>query len=132
MNASGHLRPLILCVDDKVSESQLDLFARVLEVSGYAVLTASGAFEALEMFRRNQVDLVLTEHILVAHAGRTLAANMKRLKPAVPVAIYSADLVESPEDMRFADAFITKLVSIEELLSSIQKLLQKVPVAMGA
>src|SRR5262249_38169724 len=132
MNASGHLRPLILCVDDKVSESQLDLFARVLEVSGYAVLTASGAFEALEMFRRNQVDLVLTEHILVAHAGRTLAANIKRLKPAVPVAIYSADLVESPEDMRFADAFITKLVSIEELLSSIQKLLQKVPVAMGA
>ena len=132
MNASGHLRPLILCVDDKVSESQLDLFAQVLEVSGYAALTATSGFEALEIFRRNQVDLVLTEHIRVAHAGRTLAATMRTLKPAVPVAIYSADLLESPEDMRFADAFITKLVSIEELLSTILKLLQKVLVGMEA
>ena len=131
MNASAHLRPWILCVDDKVSDSQLDLFARVLEVSGYVALTAASAFEALEIFRRNQVDLVLTEHIRVAHAGRTLAATMRTLKPAVPVAIYSADLVESPEDMRFADAFITKLVSIEELLSTILKLLQKAPIAMA-
>ena len=131
MNASAHLRPLILCVDDKVSESQLDLFARVLEVSGYAALTATSGFEALEIFRRNQVDLVLTEHIRVAHAGRTLAATMRTLKPAVPVAIYSADFAESPEDMRFADIFITKLVSIEELLSTILKLLQKAPVAMA-
>src|SRR5215470_20349626 len=113
MNASAHLRPLILCVDDKVSESQLDLFARVLEVSGYAVLTAASAFEALEIFAKNQVDLVLSEHIRLAHAGQTLAAIMKSLKPAVPVAIYSADFAESPEDMRFADTFITKLVSIE-------------------
>src|SRR5215468_7945513 len=132
MNAYAHLRPLILCVDDKVSESQLDLFARVLEVSGYAALTATSGFEALEIFRRNQVDLVLTEHIRVAHAGRTLAATMRTLKPAVPVAIYSADFAESPEDMRFADAFMTKLVPIEELLSTIQKLLHKAPVAMGA
>src|SRR5215469_13296976 len=127
MNASGHLRPLILCVDDKVSESQLDLFARVLEVSGYAVLTAASAFKALEIFHRNQVDLVLAEHILVAGAGRTLAAIMKKLKPAVPVAMYSADFAESPEDMRFADVFITKLVSIEELLATIQALLLKAP-----
>ena len=132
MNAYAHLRPLILCVDDKVSESQLDLFARVLEVSGYAALTATSGFEALEIFRRNQVDLVLTEHIRVAHAGRTLAATMRTLKPAVPVAIYSADFAESPEDMRFADAFMTKLVPIEELLSTIQKLLQKAPVGMEA
>jgi len=131
MNASAHLRPLILCVDDKVSESQLDLFRRVLEIQGYEVLTATGAFAALEIFRKNQVDLVLTEHILVM-SGRTLAATMKRLKPDVPVAIYSADLAESPEDMRFADAFITKLVSIEELFSIIQKLLVKAPATMPA
>jgi len=131
MNASAHLRPLILCVDDKVSESQLDLFRRVLEIRGYEVLTATGAFAALEIFRKNQVDLVLTEHILVM-SGRTLAATMKRLKPDVPVAIYSADLAESPEDMRFADMFITKLVSIEELFSIIQKLLVKAPATMPA
>src|SRR5215510_6519127 len=131
MNASAHLRPLILCVDDKVSESQLDLFRRVLEIPGYEVLTATGAFAALEIFRKNQVDLVLTEHILVM-SGRTLAATMKRLKPDVPVAIYSADLAESPEDMRFADAFITKLISNEELFSIIQKLLVKAPATMPA
>jgi hypothetical protein len=38
------------------------------------------------------------------------------LKPEVPVAIFSADLSEWAEDMRFAEVFIMKLVSIDELL----------------
>ena len=57
--------------------------------------------------------------------GPSLAENMKSLKPGVPVAIYSADLSESPEDMRFADIFITKLVSIDELLCTIERLLTR-------
>ncbi|HEY6253227.1 MAG TPA: hypothetical protein VI685_25000, partial [Candidatus Angelobacter sp.] len=84
-----------------------------------------------QIFRKNRLDMVLTEHILVA-SGRTLAAVMKKLKPEVPVAIYSANLAESPEDTRFADTFIAKLVPVDELLSTIRKLLWKGPAAMSA
>jgi CheY-like chemotaxis protein len=128
----GHSRAVILCVDDKETETQRELFRRVLESAGYRVLLASGR-KALEIFRKRHVDLVLTEHIPQANTGSpTLAATMKKMKPDVPVAIYSADWAESPEDMRFADMFITKLVSIDELLRTIMQLLDKLPTRAAA
>lgn len=124
----GHSRPLILCVDDTEGKTQRELFRRVLETAGYTVLTTASTREALEIFRNRHVDLVLTEHIPPATTDSTsLAATMKQMKPHVPIAIYSADWAESPEDMRFADIFITKLVSIDELLRTIMQLLGKVP-----
>lgn len=105
----------------------------MLETAGYTVLIATGAHKALEIFRKNRVDLVLTEHIEPTTPGSpTLAATVKRLKPDVPVAIYSADWAESPEDMWFADMFITKLVSIDELLRTIVRLLDKGPTRAAA
>lgn len=125
MNAPSRLRSVILCVDDKEAEIQLGLFQRVLETAGYRVLTANSVQKALEIFRGNRVDLVLTEHIVRRTCRDTLAAILKKLKPDVPVAIYSADWAASPDDMRFADVFITKLVPIDELLATIKKLLAK-------
>jgi DNA-binding NtrC family response regulator len=133
MNAQGHSRPMILCVDDRETETQRRLFRRVLETEGYTVLIAESARKGLELFRKNHVDLVLTEHIALAPTGSpTLAATLKKMKPDVPVAIYSADWAEWPEDMRFADMFITKLVSVDELLRTIMQLLDKVPTRAAA
>ena len=133
MNTQGYSRPVILCVDHRETETQRDLFRRVLETAGYTVLIATSAHKALEIFRKNHVDLVLTEHMAPATiGGPTLAATVKRLKPDVPVAVYSADWTESPEDLRFADMFITKLVSVDELLRTITRLLDKVPTRVAA
>jgi CheY-like chemotaxis protein len=124
MNARAHLRPVILCVDDQ--EAGLELRKRVLEKAGYKVLIASSVHQALEIFRANHIDLVLTEHVRPAIVGGpALAATLKMLKPEVPVAILSADLSEWAEDRRFAEVFITKLVSTDELLRAIEKLLVK-------
>ena len=117
-----HSRPVILCVDDQ--ETGLELRKRVLEKAGYRVLTATSAHKALEVFRGSHVDLVLTEHVLpIIVGGPALAATMKMLKPEVPVAILSADMSEWPDDIRFVDVFITKLVSVDELLRTIENLL---------
>jgi len=126
MDAPNHPRTVILCVDDE--EIPLEVRKQVLEMAGYRVLTATSASQALEIFRNNHVDLVLTEHIApAAFGGGTLAAALKMLKPEVSIAIYSSDWKESPGDMRFADIFITKLVTTDELLSTIQELLAKSP-----
>jgi hypothetical protein len=76
------------------------------------------------MFRKNHVDLVLMERV-DAHLGRSplLVAKMRLLKPEVPLAIYSADDRTDSPDMRFADIFITKLASVDELLRTIESLL---------
>jgi len=115
---------VILCVDDH--ELGLRVRKRVLEIAGYTVLIATRAREALELFRKNHIDLVLTEHVISAtDYGPTLVATMKRLKPEVPVAIFSADVSATREDRRFADAFITKLVPVDELLRAIRGLLRQ-------
>jgi len=128
MNAEGHSRAVILCIDAKEAGTQLELFKQVLEKAGYRVFAFTNADEALQIFSQNHIDLVLTEHIVSTLTGAPkLTATFKRLKPDVPVAIYSADLAASPEDMQFADTFITKLVPIDELLGTIEKLLTKGP-----
>ena len=120
-------RPVILCVDASNAVLELDIRGRVLEKAGYRVLTATSMRKALEIFRENRVDLVLTEQDLPSSAGGFTIASMKMQKPEVPIVIYSADLAELREDMRFADAFITKLVSVPELLRTIDELLAKGP-----
>lgn len=123
MNTSGHSRSVVLCIDDEATA--LELRKLVLQKTGYRVLTASNAYEALEVFRENPVDVVLTEHVVGNTEASDLVAQMKALEPEVPVAIYSADGAASVEDMKFADVFITKLASIDELLRTIERLLFK-------
>jgi DNA-binding NarL/FixJ family response regulator len=55
--------------------------------------------------------------------GCSVAKILKHLKPGVPLVIYTADWTQFPEDLRIADAYVTKLVSVEELLSTIEKVL---------
>jgi hypothetical protein len=57
---------------------------------------------------------------------------MKALKPDIPIVIYSADLAEPDGEMRFADIFLTKLVSRNALLCTIDELLDKGPARTAA
>ena len=125
MNASGHSRFVVLCIDDQATA--LELRKLVLQKTGYRVLTATSAHHALEIFRENPVDVVLMEDVVGNTGTSALVLQMKTLKPEVPVAIYSAGRAESLEGLSaVADMFITKLVSVDELLRAIEKLLLKV------
>jgi CheY-like chemotaxis protein len=115
--------PLLLCVDTE--EIGLQIRKRMLETVGYKVLSARSTQQALKAFRQNNVDLVLLEHLVPGDIDcRSLIATMKSLKPEVPIAIYSADL-QRPQNLQLADAFITKLVSVHELLRTLEKLLPR-------
>ena len=120
MRAQGGSRT-VLCVDDY--GVGIELRKRMLEKMGFKVLTATSVSQALEIFRANHVDLVLTEHGELAIGDPTLVATMKTLKPEVPVAILTAESSLAPEEMSLADAVIPKLVGPDELLHIIEKLL---------
>lgn len=114
----GSRNGTVLCVDDEVGA--LNLRKTMLESHGYRVLIALNAEEALKVFDREDIDVVLTDHLLKGRrTGTTLAAEMKRHKPNVAVAIYSG-VAEAPEDIAKADVFITKLVTPEELLAYLE------------
>jgi CheY-like chemotaxis protein len=112
----------ILCVDDEAPA--LYLRRLVLENAGYRVLTATEVPQAMELFQGNQVDLVIADHLLRGATGGEVAHEMKRLKPDVPIMIFSG-LAELPEGAESADSFVSKGQSPTELLKQIADLLQR-------
>lgn len=100
---------------------------------GYGVLSTPSASTALAILRKGHVDLVLMEQGQFGAGSQTLSETIKRLKPALPVILYSADWEESHADMRFADFFLTKWASVHELLADIEEHLRRCrPFALGA
>jgi CheY-like chemotaxis protein len=76
---------MVLCVD--VEQTGLTARRILLSVAGYTVLTATSGQYALNLFRCNHVNVVITEHLLSDLTGAEMAAEMKRLKPEVPIVL---------------------------------------------
>ena len=115
---------VILCIDDQ--PIALRTRQLILEHAGCCVLTATNGAAALELFRHEPVDLVITDHLLPGLTGSQVAAEMKRLKPEVPVALLSG-LVERPEGAEASDAsdaFLTKGIPVPEFLAAVASLLR--------
>jgi CheY-like chemotaxis protein len=113
---------VILCVDDEASA--LALRCLVLSTAGYEVLTAVDGAAALELFGCIHVDLVITDHWLPGLTGTQVAAEMKRLRPAIPIVLFSG-LVDVPLGSEHADLVITKGMPAVEFLREVGKLLPK-------
>jgi len=93
------LRPKILCVDDEAP----GLYFRklILERQGYRVVTATSADDGIE--------LVVTDHLMGRATGTKMAAEIRRLKPDIPIIVFSGT-TNIPEGLESADFFLPKTV----------------------
>lgn len=112
----------ILCVDD--DEPALKIRKMVLELTGYSVLAVLDAESAMQLFASSRIDMVISDHLLHGATGTQLAAEMKRLKPTVPIVIMSG-MVDKPEGIEHADLFICKAEAPPVWLKAISDLLQR-------
>lgn len=122
MTFTASTRPLVLCIDD--AEVALRVRKLLLTSAGYAVLTAASGEEGLEVFKNSAVDVVIADHFLSDKSGAEIAAEMKALKPQVPILIVSA-AEEPPAGLEFADGFLSKMDGPDALLERIALLLQE-------
>jgi two-component system alkaline phosphatase synthesis response regulator PhoP len=111
---------IILSVDDE--PSILTLRQLTLQLAGYQVLNAADGHAALKTFMAGPVDLVLN--------GAQVAAQMKSLRPAVPILMLSASLRLPAPALEHVDYFIDKGQGPEVMLEKIDRLLS--PTAMAA
>jgi CheY-like chemotaxis protein len=112
---------VILCVDDE----PVGLAARhvLLSVAGYAVLTAQSRDRALKLLRLNHVDLVIiTGPLLSCPNPADLISEMKRLKPEVPIVLFS-DLVDMSPGYQQADLQLTKGITPPKFLAELAALI---------
>jgi CheY-like chemotaxis protein len=111
----------ILCVDDH--EQSLSIRKIMLETRGYRVVTSRNGREAIEIFQRGGIDLVLSDLVMPEVDGTELIAMVKTLSPATPAILFSGKIKVYERDTR-ADLFLPKgMYAPVELLERIRLLL---------
>ncbi len=95
------LRPLrILAVDD--DGLVLMNTALMLEDLGHTVFEATAGADALDVLRRESVDLVISDHAMPRMTGSQLAVAIRREWPDIPI-ILATGFAEIPEGAGIAD-----------------------------
>ena len=113
---------VVLCVDD--DPAGLTARRNLLSFAGYDVLAADAGDTALRVFRRRDVDLVVTDHFLPGLTGVELALSLKKLKPAVLV-VLMIGTVEPPAGAEHADLVLAKGLSPAEFLKAIARIVKR-------
>jgi CheY-like chemotaxis protein len=114
------VRPLLLCVEDDAI--YLMLRKAFLEQSGYNVIGATTAEDALEMLREAPVCATITDHFLHGTTGAKLAREMKKIKPDVPIILYSGTV---PDKLLGADVFINKNETVQGFLRIVGEVVER-------
>ena len=117
----------ILVVED--DDALRFLVATALEAYGYAVLTASGGHEALEIAadeRTSSIDLMLTDVRMPLMNGWEVAERMTAAYPGLPV-LFTSGYPSADDGLlqiaRAGGAFIQKPFSLHDLASRIRGML---------
>jgi two-component system, OmpR family, response regulator CpxR len=113
----------ILCVDD--NEQALSIRKIMLETRGYRIIACTSGNEALEVFQRGGIDLVLSDLVMPDFDGATLVGKIKDISPETPAILFSGKIKVYEKDSR-ADLFLPKgMYAPVELLERIRILLVK-------
>ncbi len=113
----------ILIVED--SPSELELMSHYLQESGYHVIQATGAKEALEKALLEKPDAIVTDVVMPGVSGFELCRYLKKnpVTEKVPIVICSSKNLEIDRlwGMRQgADAYLTKPYTRQQLLRAIK------------
>ncbi|MBW4614791.1 MAG: response regulator [Desmonostoc vinosum HA7617-LM4] len=113
----------ILIVED--SPSELELMSHYLKESGYNVIKATGAKEALEKATSQKPDVIVTDVVMPGMSGFELCRSLRKnpITEKVPIIICSSKNQEIDRlwaRRQGADAYITKPYTRDHLLRTIK------------
>ena len=114
------VRPLVLCIEDQARA--LDIRKKVLEQDGYDVIGVTSADDALKTLRDFPICATIADHMLSGTTGVELAKKMKKLKPDVPIILFSGSL---PERLDGVDVFINKGEPTSEFLRIVRDVVER-------
>jgi DNA-binding response OmpR family regulator len=115
----------ILVVDDEIKI--LEVVKSYLENSGYNVLTAKTGKEAISVFNRSNISLILLDLMLPDFSGEELCKGIRK-KFDIPIIIVSAKIDEKSIIYGLnigADDYIKKPFSPKELLARVSAILRR-------
>lgn len=97
--ATNHI---LLCIHR--DPAQLSL----LKDNGYELVTAGCGSDAVQLLMSLSIDAVVLDYELSLLQGATVAAEMKKLKPQVPIVMLTDHLKLTDGTLKSVDALVTK------------------------
>ncbi len=116
-------KPRLLCVDDNARF--LEPFASLLQLCGYAVLTSDDPRAALPLASSTELDLAIVDYDMPHMNGIELATALRRIKPGLPIVLFSGNSDLPPQDLSTVDEHILKGGSVHLLLNRLEALVTK-------
>ena len=116
----------LLIVDDEKAQRQV--LSGDLKSRGYKVLEADSAETALDIVRKNLIDVILTDLKMPGASGIDLLTNLKEINPEISVVIMTAYAsVETAVQALKNGAydFITKPYNLDEIELVIKRIIEK-------
>jgi len=112
----------ILVVDDDLLVRQS--MGRMLNFLGYEAKLAGNAEEALNLFKKNRFDLVITDYAMPGMNGEELAETIKGLEPGQPVLMISGftEHLLANSGLRGVDLVVGKPFELGELRRAVSQL----------
>jgi DNA-binding response OmpR family regulator len=113
----------ILIVDD--DQHIRLLYKEELLEEGYDVDVASSGMEALQLFDKNDYDLVTLDILMPDMDGIKVLRQMKEKKPRIPIIMSTAYDYRDDFAVWASEAYIVKSAELSELKEMIKTLLSK-------
>ena len=115
------LRPVVLCIDDNVLV--LAIRKSVLESRDFRVLTAEDGPAGLEIVNGEAIDVVIVDYEMPGMDGATVAKELRRKHPNLPILIGSGFAGKIPESLlAIVDGFIAKGSSPDLLVNEVLRI----------
>lgn len=115
----------ILVVDDE--KNILKLYQAELEDEGYTVVTANSGREGLEVFDRENPDIVTLDILMPDMDGIQVLRQIKEKKPSVPIIMLTAYDYRDDFSVWISDAYVVKSSDLASLKATIKQVLKKIP-----
>jgi CheY-like chemotaxis protein len=120
------LRPVVLCIDDNVLV--LAIRKSLLESRDFRVLTAEDGPAGLEIVNRKPVDVVIVDYEMPGMDGATVAKELRRKHPNLPILLVSGFAGRIPEPLlAIVDGFIAKGSSPDLLIKEVKRVTEAKP-----
>ena len=118
----------ILLIDDE--PDILKTLEKALDLEGYQVVCAGGGEAALEIFRQQTFDLVITDMRMPGMSGIQLIAQVKSLDPDVEAIVLTGygtldNAVHALQGLGAFDYLTKPLENIDDLFMTVEKALEK-------
>lgn len=112
----------VLIVDDDIHIQRL--YKEELEEEGYETIVAGTGKDALELFEKENPDVVTLDILMPDMDGITLLRKMKEQKPKIPIIMSTAYDYRDDFAVWASEAYIVKSSDLTELKKTIKSLKQ--------